>query len=66
MSRNETEQIMEKLQAIEKMVLDNNIKTDEMYDFYLDGKIGVKLLKWGFALAMSIGGAYLMFKNIIK
>lgn len=45
-------------------------QVNEMFDVYKDFKSGKKVIVWfvggAFALFMSVGGAYLMAKNILR
>lgn len=43
----------------------NHQKVDEMFTLYKNGSFLITVLKWVFATILAIGGAYLMFKQII-
>jgi len=66
MSQSEITEIIRRLDIISKQQEETLIKVDEMYSFYLNGSIGVKIAKWTFAFLMAIGAGYLMVKSIIK
>jgi len=66
MSQSEITEIIRRLDIISKQQEEISIKVDEMYSFYLNGSVGVKIAKWTFAFLMAIGAAYLMAKSIIK
>lgn len=40
-------------------------KVDEMYKVFNNGTFLVSVIKWGFGLLLAVGGAYIMFKDII-
>ena len=40
-------------------------KVDEMYTVFTNGTFLVTVLKWLFATTLALGGAYIMFKDII-
>jgi len=66
MSQSETAEIIRRLDIICEQQAEISTKVDEMYSFYLNGSIGVKIAKWTFAFLMAIGAGYLMLKSIIK
>ena len=66
MSQSEITEIIRRLDIISKQQEETLIKVDEMYSFYLNGSIGVKIAKWTFGFLMAIGAGYLMLKSIIK
>lgn len=40
-------------------------KVEEMYKVFNNGTFLVSVIKWGFGLLLAVGGAYLMFKQIL-
>jgi hypothetical protein len=40
-------------------------KVEEMYKVFNNGSFLVSVIKWGFGLILAIGGAYIMFKDIL-
>lgn len=40
-------------------------KVDEMYKVFNNGTFLVSVAKWGFGIAIALGGAYIMFKDIL-
>lgn len=73
MHKTETQLIIDELKCIRQkqdeqqlLLQDTADKTNEMYVFYLDGKVGVRLAKYGFGIAMAIGSSFLMIKNVLK
>ena len=60
------EEIVDKQKDLEKTQGAILVQVTEMYSFYLNGSIGVKIAKWTFAFLMAIGAGYLMVKSIIK
>lgn len=41
-------------------------RVDEMYRVFNNGSFLVTIVKWGFGVMLALGGAYLMFKQIIN
>lgn len=53
--------------CIEKMLehsKERDIKIDAMYSVFSNGNAFVTVVKWIFALLVTLGGAYLLLKNI--
>lgn len=53
--------------CIEKMLehsKERDIKVDNMYSVFTNGNAFVTVVKWIFALLVTLGGAYLLLKNI--
>ncbi len=52
---------MERDKKVDEMMA----KVEEMYKVFNNGSFLVSVVKWGFGTVLAVGGAYLMFKQII-
>jgi hypothetical protein len=59
--RNLETRVMERDKKVDEMVA----KVEEMYEVFNNGSFLVSVIKWGFGLILAIGGAYIMFKDIL-
>jgi hypothetical protein len=59
--RNLETRVMERDKKVDEMVA----KVEEMYKVFNNGSFLVSVIKWGFGLILAIGGAYIMFKDIL-
>lgn len=59
--RNLETRAMERDKKVDEMVA----KVEEMYEVFNNGSFLVSVIKWGFGLILAIGGAYIMFKDIL-
>jgi len=60
--RNLENHSMERDKKVDEMVR----KVEEMYKVFNNGSFLVTVIKWSFGTVLAVGGAYLMFKDILK
>ncbi len=59
--RNLENHSMERDKKVDEMVA----KVEEMYKVFNNGSFLVSVIKWGFGTILGLGGAYLMFKEVV-
>lgn len=62
----ESARVAAALEKLEEHSKCRDAKIDEMYTFFNDGRIATKFAKWSFGLLITLGGAFLMIKQIWK
>lgn len=62
----ESKRVADALERLIQYNSERDVKVDEMYALFNDGKTATKITKWVFTFIMATGGAFLLFKNILK
>jgi len=62
----ESKRVADAIERMEEHSRCRDVKVDEMYAVFNDGKVATKIAKWMFAFLIALGGAWLMIKQIIR